>query len=82
MPQDKIALIKSKLKESSLPFIDSLEPGKAEPKAPSGLPRNFVRPQDRVAKVSAQAPKEEQTSIFTPDKSPNYSIRDTAPQDK
>lgn len=86
MPQDKIAPIKEKApfnKGKELPFIDSLTPGRAEPPQASGLARNFVRPKDRVAKVTADAPKEEQSSsIFSPDKSPNYSIRDKAPQDR
>jgi hypothetical protein len=67
------------------PFLDSLTPGKSEPKRAFG--GNFVNPKDRVARVSGPMPKEETQSspsgnLFSPDKSENYSIRDKAPMDR
>jgi hypothetical protein len=59
-------------KNQAMPYMDSYEPGQKLPKAPFG--GNLVRPEDRVARVKASAPKEETQSmpsgdIRTPDKS-------------
>lgn len=80
-PEKPMAPYKGTKFKDDLPFIDSLEPGKALPNAPSGLPRNWVKPEDRVAKVTAKAPKMETESapmgdIFTPDRSGVSSIHD------
>ena len=76
--ENKIAPIKGK-KFEELPYMDSAVPGKALPKKPYG--GNFVKPEDRVANVSADAPKVQTESapagdLFTPDKSGISSIHD------
>lgn len=79
MPDDekKIATFKAK-KFQEQPFIDTLRP-----KAPTGdFKGGLVEPKGRRVGVSAPAPKEPTETIFAPDKTENYGIRDVAPADR
>jgi hypothetical protein len=79
MPNDEIQPIKDKIgpikekKFESMPYLDTMDRQSKD---------SMVNPVGRVASVRAQAPAEEQTSIFTPDKSENYNIRAVAPADR
>jgi hypothetical protein len=62
------------IKEKERPYMDTLRPGDKG---------SLVGPKGRSVNVTATVPEEEQSSsVFTPDKSENYSIRQPAPQDR
>jgi hypothetical protein len=79
IPKEKSKIAPFKRKE--YPLEDTLRPEK--PATSLKGPGSLVEPKGRSVTVSADAPKEEQSSsVFTPDKSENYSIHQPAPRDR